>query len=490
MSPNLLLVPVLLPILGGGLLLLHPLPERRRNLWSELIACTTSFIVFFLLITVRRGESATVYSFVDGFSVGFMADGPATLFSGMVAVMWPLALLYAFSYMTGSERRNTWPNTFFPFYLMTYGVTLGIAFAENLVTMYVFFEMLTLVTIPLVSHWQDADSVYASRVYTVYCIGGASLAFIAAVMGTLDGSGTFIYGGNLNSEFAPALMRLVFLFGFFGFGTKAAVFPMFQWLPTASVAPTPVTALLHAVAVVNSGAYAVMRLAWYAYGPDLLSGSWAQTVCVLVSAFSMVFAAVMAVRQRHFKRRLAYSTMSNLSYILFGVSLLTVDGFQGGLAHMLFHGVIKMSLFLCAGAFMHTTGKAYIYEINGAGRRMPFTFAAYTLGALSLTGIPLFCGFVSKWKLLTAGVQLGGPVALTGTAALIVSAFLCAVYSLTVSIRAYFPPAGTDRYEMGVREGDLRMLVPIGFFTVVNILFGVWSGPIMGFLRSIAAGTF
>ncbi|MBQ9618542.1 MAG: proton-conducting membrane transporter, partial [Oscillibacter sp.] len=338
---------------------------------------------------------------------------------------------------------------------------------------------------------QNPDSTHAGHLYAAYCIAGASLAFVAVVLGTLDGSGDFRYGGNLAGEYAPALMRLVYLFGFLGFGTKAALFPLYIWLPKASVAPTPVTALLHAVAVVNSGVFAVTRLTWYAFGPNLLSGSAAQDFCILLSAFSMVFAAAMALKERHFKRRLAYSTMSNLSYILFGISLITARGLTGALSHMLFHGVIKMSLFLCAGAFMHVTGKEYLYEINGQGWRMPFTFAAYTLGALSLTGIPLFCGFVSKWRLLTAGVELGTPPAIVGVGALIVAAFLCAMYTLSVSVRAFLPrtpDSGTEEVPAGIQEADWRMLVPIGLFTAANVAFGLYSEPVMTFLESVARG--
>ena len=484
MNPIWILAAIALPALGGGALLGMPrLSDRTRNALVEAVACGTSALVYALLLTAPREESVTVYSFRQDFSVGFSVDGMASLFAGMMALMWPLALLYAFDYMKEDARRQT----FFAFYLMTYGVALGVAFAANLVTMYVFFEMLTLVTIPLVSHWQDPDSVYAGRLYAAYCIAGAALGFVAVVVGTLDGSGDFLYGGNLAGEFPPDLMRWIFLFGFFGFGTKAALFPLFRWLPVAGVAPTPVTALLHAVAVVNAGAFAVARLTWYAYGPNLLSGSRAQTVCVLAASFSMVFGAVMAVKQRHFKRRLAYSTMSNLSYILFGIALLTPEGLLGGLSHMLFHGVIKMSLFLCAGAFMHVTGNAYLYEINGAGRKMPFTFAAYTLGALSLSGVPLFCGFLSKWRLVSAGLLAGTPAALAGAAALVASAFLCAVYTLTISVRAFFPTE--SRYGPGVQEANWRMLVPIGVFTLLNLLLGVWSGPAFAFLEAVARGT-
>ena len=232
-NPLLLLVPILLPILGGGWLLLGWRVDREnRELFTEVVACFTSTAVFLSLSNVRRGSMATVYPFIDGFSVGFMMDGPGMLFAGMVAVMWPLALLYAFSYMERAPRQNS----FFAFYLMTYGVTLAVAFSANLITLYICFELLTLVTIPLVAHSQNPDSTYAGYLYAAYCIAGASLALAAVVLGTLDGSGTFRFGGNLAKEYPPALMRAVYLFGFVGFGTKAAVFPLYIWLPKASVA--------------------------------------------------------------------------------------------------------------------------------------------------------------------------------------------------------------------------------------------------------------
>ena len=484
LSPLFILVPIGLAVFGGALIIpLNFRSDRMRNIYAETVAILTSASVWIALAFCSR-ETAIVYSFIEGFSMSFRIDGPAMLFAGMISVMWPFVLLYAFEYMAHAARKSM----FFAFYVMTYGITLGVAFAHNLVTMYVFFEMLTLVTIPLVGFYEDHESLFAARHYAAYCIGGASLGFFAVVMATLDGGGEFVYGGNLGDVFSDTLMRVVFLIGFFGFGTKAAVFPLHRWLPLAGVAPTPVTALLHAVAVVNSGVYAVMRLAWYAYGPKFLLGSGIQEFCVLIAAFTLVFAAVGALKERHFKRRLAYSTVSNLSYMLFGIMLMTPGGLLAGMAHMLFHGVIKMSLFLCAGAFMHVTGNEYIYEVNGVGRRMPLTFTFYTLGALSLTGIPLFCGFISKWRLLLAGAASGTVVGVIGDVCLIAAAFLCAMYTLTVSVRAFFPMSGTDSYPSGIREAGLFMLVPIGFFAFLNILFGVWSGPVMDFIGRISAG--
>ncbi len=499
MSPLFLLVPILLPIIGGYLIIFFRFQEDRpREVFAEAVACLTTAAVWLALWKVERFSPVVLYSFTRGFSIALGIDRLSLLFAGMVSLMWPPVLLYAFEYMRKAKRKNV----FFAFYVMTYGVTLGVAFAGNLTTLYVFYEMLSLVTIPLVVHYGNHESMYAGRVYAAYTIGGAAAAFFPVVLTTiLTEGGNFRLGGFLSGAGTQILM-LAFLFGFFGFGTKAAVFPLCRWLPLASAAPTPVTALLHAVAVVNSGVFAVTRLAWYVYGPELLFGTGVQVLCVLTAAFTLIYAAVRAIRARHFKRRLAWSTVSNLSYMLFGIMLMTPDGLRGGLLHMLFHGIIKMSLFLCAGAFMHQTGHAYLYEVNGVGRRMPVTFFMYTLGALSLTGIPTFCGFVSKWNLLTAAAETAnmagagsvGRAAMTGLICLIGSAFLCAVYTLTVSARAFFPPAETDRYADGggedakVREAGFEMLFPIVLFGLINIFFGVFPAPALSFMEGIAAG--
>ena len=486
MSGGWILLPVGLPVLGGLYVLFRkPGTDTRRLVICEIFTLAAAAMTFAMILFGDR-EIVQVFSMMKGFAICFRVDGPAMLFAGMVSAMWPFVLLYAKAYMEGEHQRDK----FFAFFTMTYGVTLGVAFAANLLTMYVFFEMLTLVTIPLVTHYEDHDSMYAGRKYAAYCIGGASLGFIAVVFCSLGGSEAFVYGGSLDTVFPAEILRLIFVVGFFGFGAKAAIFPLHGWLPTAGVAPTPVTALLHAVAVVNTGVYAVVRLTWYVYGPELLAGSYAQLVCLLTAVFTLVFAAVMAVRERHVKRRLAYSTVSNLSYMLYGVLLLTPAGLYAGLLHMLFHGIIKMSLFLCAGAFMHVTGKAYIYETNGAGLRMPVTFSFYTLGALSLTGIPLFCGFVSQWSLLSAGAEAGTPAALAGVAALIAAAFLCAVYTLSISVRAFFPEAGKSSPEGGVHEAPWQMLLPIGVFAALNILFGLFPGLVTGFIQGISMGVF
>ena len=487
MNPLFVLIPILLPVSAGiSLLFLRIRGDRARNIYVETAAALTSILTWAVLLFGSR-ELVNVYSFTSGFSINFRVDGLSCLFAGMISVMWPLVLLYAFAYMKGDRRQNS----FFAFYIMTYGITLGVAFAGDILTMYVFFEMLTLSTIPLVSHYQDHAGMFAGRRYAAYVIGGASLAFIAVVMVTVYGNGgAFSFGGVLRSPEKKAFLQLIYLFGFFGFGVKAALFPFHGWLPQATVAPTPVTALLHAVAVVNSGVFAIMRLTWYSYGPAYISGTWIQDLCLGTAAFTCVFGAAMALKERHFKRRLAYSTVSNLSYMIFGILLLTQDGFIGGMAHMLFHGIIKMSLFLCAGVFLHETGQEYIFEVNGAGKKLPLTFVFYTLGAFSLTGIPLFCGFVSKWRLLTAAAAEGTAFSFIGIACLLAAAFLCAIYTISVSVRAFFILGdGSKMQKVSSKpETSLLMLIPIALFSIMNILFGVYPGPILDFLTKIASG--
>ena len=232
-----------------------------------------------------------------------------------------------------------------------------------------------------------------------------------------------------------------------------------------------------------------MRMTYYVFGADYLRGTTAQAICLALAVFSLLFGAVQALRERHFKRRFAYSTMSNLSYMLLGVMTLSPQGLKAGLAHMVFHGVIKISLFMCAGAFMHQARRSYIYELNGIGRRMPATFTAYTLCALSLTGIPPFCGFVSKWQLLTAGLGAATEAVQMRTAGSTVSQILPYLLYGGVAVRAFFPLDEKDLYkDSNVREAGPLMLVPLYVFGVCNILFGMFPGPILAVLTAIGEG--
>ncbi len=384
---------------------------------------------------------------------------------------------------------------FFLFYTMTYGITLGIALSANLLTMYFFYELLTLVTVPLVMHTLTREAILASRKYLYYSLGGAAFAFIGLIMIIIYGTTTdFILGGVLDLTKIGGrtnVLLFVYVMAFLGFGVKAAVFPFNSWLPQAGVAPTPVTALLHAVAVVKSGAFAIIRLTYYSFGVDFLKGTWAQTTVMLVVMFTIVYGCSRAVKETHLKRRLAYSTISNLSYILFGVTIMTPLGLVGALTHLVFHAVIKICSFFCAGAIIHQTEKQYVHELDGMGYRMPCVFGIFTVSALALMGVPGLAGFISKWNLASAAVESGNPVAYFGIACLLISALLTAIYMLTIVVRAFFP--GKDFDDSSIKEfkdPNWKMLLPLFVFVFFIIAFGLYSQPLTDFFRDVAAGLY
>ena len=277
---------------------------------------------------------------------------------------------------------------------------------------------------------------------------------------------------------------------FFGFGVKAAVFPFWRWLPKASVAPTPVTALLHAVAVVKSGIFAIIRLTYYSFGTTFLVGTWAQTVMLVFAAITIVFGSTVALRTPHVKRRFAYSTVSNLSYIIFGIAIMTPAGLAAGLLHMVYHAVIKITLFFTAGAILYKTHREYLYEMEGFGRLMPITFATMTITGLGLIGVPPFAGFHSKWALATAAVDSGNSMTYIGIVALILSALLTALYIFQVVIRAYFPrnkeyPEG---YYEHVHDPNLYMTGTLIILAVVSVIIGFYPEPLIEILKNVAVG--
>ena len=484
----LMLLSILLPVLGGLALLLARVERRRvREAWVLACAFVTAAVA---LAAVFQGGDApfTALRFTSSVSLAFHADGLARVFAAMVSVLWVLASFYALEYMKheGAESR------FFGFFLMSFGVTLGVAFADNLVTMYLFYELLTLATLPLVMHALDAKARFAGREYILYSMTGAALGFAAMVFVQFYAGGTdFAFGGIpalAGFDGSPDLLLLMYVLGFFGFGAKAAVFPLHGWLLSASVAPTPVTALLHAVAVVKSGVFAVMRLTWYSFGPDLLFGTWAQGAALCAAAFTIVFASANALRTPHLKRRLAWSTVSNLSYILLGTVLMTPAGLVAALAHMLFHAVNKITLFFCAGAIYYRTHREYVYELEGYGRVMPVTLAAFTLTGLGLMGVPPLTGFVSKWLLGTAALDTGLELGWLGAGALILSALLTALYLMTVIYPAYMPrrlDAHITHKPVERRDPNLLMTGPLALLCAAAVVMALQARPLVALVARL-----
>lgn len=489
MNPIMMLAVILIPVIGGGLLPLIPFRSRRQmEVYLETVVILTSLLVYSLLMNPPQTALAVVH-FTNDLTISFRVDGMTMIFAGLVATLWPFAILYAFEYMKHEGHEKY----FFIFYTVTYGITLGIAFAEDMLTMYFFYELLTLVTVPLVVHTLTREAILASRKYLYYSLGGAAFAFIGLIfIMTYGNSLDFVYGGVLDLEKIGGradVLLLVYVFAFFGFGVKAAVCPFNFWLPQAGVAPTPVTALLHAVAVVKSGAFAIIRLTYYSFGTEFLKGTWAQNVVMAVVIFTIVYGCSRAVKETHLKRRLAYSTISNLSYILFGVVIMTPLGLLGALTHLVFHAFMKICSFFCAGAVMYKTGKTYVHELDGLGRKMPVVFGIFTVSALALMGVPGLAGFVSKWNLATAAVMSSSRMAYVGIAALLISALLTAIYMLSIVIRAFFPNKEFDEDSIrDVKDPNWYMLLPLGFFAVMIIVFGLNSAPIVQFFTEVANG--
>ena len=479
---------VVFPLITGALILAIKFKSRKARQIYVLAAVLINSIITGCLVFSRPAEAVTIINITESLSVSFKIDGLGSVFAGLVAFLWPLASLYAFEYMKHEQRENI----FFAFYTMTYGITLGVAFSANAITLYLFYEFLTLITTPLVFHTQAKAAIHAARKYLYYSISGAALAFIAIIFISIYGNTTnFTYGGVLgvnNPGFPNDIMLFVYVLAFIGFGVKAAIFPLHGWLPTASVAPTPVTALLHAVAVVKAGVFAIMRMTYYIFGADFLLGTWAQAIVTIIAIVTVLYGSTMAVKENHFKRRLAYSTISNLSYILLGVTLMTPLGFLGGLTHMIFHAIMKICSFFCAGAVMFQTGKTKVSELDGLGKKMPITFACFTIASLSLVGMPPLIGFISKFNLATAAVEAGGVLSYISLATLFISAILVAVYMLFIVIRAFFPRKSVVVSSGNYSDPGWMMKLPIIIFTVIIIAVGVYSTPIVDFLSQIAFG--
>lgn len=491
MQPMMMFIVVLIPFLTGIAIPLIPFAKRGHMMaFMEGLVLLNSVLVFSLLL--RRPEASfAIVKFTGDLTLSFRIDGMSMVFGGLVAALWPLATLYSFEYMKHEKNEKI----FFMFYTITYGVTLGIAFSEDLVTMYFFYELLTLVTVPLVMHTLTREAILASRKYLYYSLGGAAFGFIGMIFVIVySNSPDFVLGGSLDLTkigWRTDVLLFVYVLAFLGFGVKAAVCPFNSWLPDAGVAPTPVTALLHAVAVVKAGAFAIIRLTYYCFGVEFLRGTWAQTVVMAIVIFTIVYGCSRAVKETHIKRRLAFSTISNLSYILFGVTIMTPLGLVGALSHMVFHAVMKICSFFCAGAIMYKTGRSYVHQLDGFGRRMPRVFGIFTVSALALMGVPGLCGFISKWNLASAAVASDDPLAFVGIGALLVSALLTAIYMLSIVIRAFFPAKDFD-YETiaDVEDPNWYMLLPLSIFVAAIVGFGLYSAPIVEFFTKIADGVY
>ncbi len=414
----------------------------------------------------------------DLLDIYFKIDKLGILFSLLTSTLWVFTTFYSFSYMEheGKEKQ------FFIYFMITLGVTTGIAFSGNLFTLYLFYEFLTLATFPLVIHSGSKEALRVGKKYLVYSLSGATLALLGIiVVYSLSSNLDFIgYGVFQNmASYNKDLLLIVYMAMFIGFGVKAALVPLHSWLPAAMVAPTPVSSLLHAVAVVKSGIFALIRISYYIFGSNILSEIHGNYYISFLVILTILMGSLLALHQKNLKKRLAYSTVSQLGYILLGIVLLNQNSLTGGLLHLINHAFIKITLFFCAGAIYYTTGKKDIDEIKGLGKKMPITMWCFAISAISLIGIPPTNGFVSKWFLALGGLKENKAIFVI---ILLLSALLTAGYLLPIIIRAFFQGEPRKPHE---KEAPMLMLVPIVALTGIVVMLGLFPNIILDFIESI-----
>lgn len=375
--------------LGPGLVIAF-LGEDRHRLRTALnltaAGAQMAVVVVLIALVAGGGTAQTRIPFVAGQEILLQSDAPSLLLAGLSASLWLLTTIYAVGYLEDEPHRSR----FFGFFSLCVSATLGVALAGNLFTFFLFYELLTLATYPLVVHRGDEESVWAGQVYLGYtACGGLALLGGMVWLQSLTGPVEFATGGSLDPDIAsPAVLAGVFWLLIAGMGVKAALFPLHGWLPIAMVAPAPVSALLHAVAVVKAGAFGIVRVVHNIFGPELTVALGLGRPLALLAGFTIVYGSVHALFQDHLKRRLAYSTVSQVAYITLGVALGGSLAAIGGLVHIVHQGLMKITLFFCAGAFAHRAGIHRVSEMAGIGRSMPGTMGAFTIGALGMIGAP------------------------------------------------------------------------------------------------------
>lgn len=438
-----------------------------REFWTLAAALIKFAIVFSLLPNALDGEAAEVrlLSIASGIDLVLRADPFGVFFALIASALWIFTSIYSIGYVRGlGEKHQT---RYFASFAVCLSATIGVAFAANLLTFVLFYEILAIATYPLVIHKETSEAISGGRKYLAYTLS-AGVVLIAATGRTYFAAGSMDFkpGGLLQGVAVDSTtIRWLFVLFLAGVGVKAAIMPLHSWLPTAMVAPTPVSALLHAVAVVKSGVFGVVRVVGFVFGPALLHENGLQTLGLVLSGVTIIVASLLAFSEDNLKRRLAYSTVGHLSYVVLGAFLLSPTGFTGSLMHIASHASMKITLFFCAGAIYVNLHKQNISELDGIGKTMPWTMAAFTIASIGLAGIPPVNGFVSKWYLGMGAVESHEYIAL---ALLVVSGLLNAGYFFPIVYRAFFREG-----EAGGGEASPLMVVPLVVTAAVSILFGL-----------------
>ena len=490
------LLVVLVP--AAAALLIAWTGERRANLrefWSVAAGVAMSALVASMIPEVLAGGTppqCTLFTILPGIELAFRADAFGLLFALGASLLWTLTSFYSIGYMRSLQEHAQ--TRYFAGFALALSATVGVAFSANLFTLFLFYEALTLVTYPLVGHNETAEAKAGARKYVIYLLGAAKVGLMAAIILTYNVTGTLAFqpGGipavrEQISQHGPLLFMIfgLFLFGF----AKNALMPLHSWLPAAMVAPTPVSALLHAVAVVKTGVFCTLRVFLFVFGPNAMREISvfeisADQLALAAASVTILVGSLLALGQDNLKARLAFSTVSQLSYIILGAALLNADGVTGGVAHITNHAVSKITLFLCAGSIYVSTHKTEISQMSGLAKRMPWTMAAFALASLSVVGIPPTSGFVSKWYLALGTVDLPS-FSLLGV--LLLSSLLNAAYLGPIVYKAYFENESETNEQ--VREVPW-MVAPLTISAAASLLLGLYPNLVLELAGNLADSVF
>ncbi|MBN2846836.1 MAG: oxidoreductase [Coriobacteriia bacterium] len=486
------LIAVLLPLVGAAATVpLQRISGTVRNVTLAALAAVVAVIALVLAAGVAGGANyeTFVLQLTPDIWMYLRVDAAGALFGATVAVLWVLALVYSWGYMAEGHRLGR----YYSFFILCLSWTMGVAYAGNLLTFLIFYELFSILTYPLVVHEQTPEAMAAGTKYIVYILVGGSLVLLAIVLTFFAaGSQTLTPGGILSAEVGQGRLFAIFWCYMAGFGVKAAIVPLHGWVPDAHpAAPAPFSAVLSGV-MVAAGSFGIVRALFQVFGVELLREMGVMTMLTWLAGVTVLFAAVLAVSQDDLKRRLAYSTISQMGYVVLGISLLGYEATIGALAHITNHAFMKGALFLCAGLFIRRLGVRRVSQLDGAAKRMPITAAAFALAALAMIGTPPLSGFVSKWYLGLGMLETENPLLLI---VLLGGALMAAIYLLPIVFRLYFrEPVLTadDKITAEGREAPASMLVPLVIVTLLTIALGLGASltgmPVS--LARMAAETF
>ena len=480
------LLAICAPLLGALAIAVTGDRPRLRAMWTGLSAIVTFGLVASLLPQVLDGHEPAIRlgTLVPGIDLVLRADAAGMVLALSASALWILASSYTLGYILAAQEDH--PTRFLAAFSICVAAAMGLAFAANLFTFLIFYELLTLATYPLVVHKQTAAAFAAGRRYLFTLLGGGTAVLLATVIVHHHAPGAnFTAGGILTGATSDAVIAILVLLGVIGFGTKAAIMPLHGWLPRAMVAPTPVSALLHAVAVVKAGVFGFVRLFGYVIGPERMAHVGAGTIVAALAAVTIVVASVIALRQDQIKARLAYSTIAHLSFIVLGLSLASTAAWTGAMLHLANHAVLKITLFFAAGAIYVTVGVDKISEMDGIGRRMPFTMGAFGLAAIGLAGLPPMGGFVSKWFLGVGTIEAEQPVL---AIIMIASSLLTAAYLFPILHRAFLRSSDQFSGPFTVRtDAAPSMLLPLCITAILGLALGLGDFSRIGSLSADVA---